>query len=174
MRRAPARGRRGLEDGDCEKLKTTQNFRRVEQNGCLLDRVAFHGHPMISALHPRTIEVTTEEHLTERGDCIIGVGADKGCAGLSSETKRALRVRGAKLKFRIFVEGENFEVSASGDPALTLTHQRDIVLRRSSFVSGRTVAVRANCAAADLPRRLVKMLTLADARGMLEILVIPT
>lgn len=146
----------------------------MEQNGHLLERVVFHGHPMVSALHPRTIEVTTEEHLTERGDCIIGVGADKGCAGLSSEAKHALRVRGAKLKFRILIDGESFEVNASGDPALTLTHPRDIVLRRSNFVNERTVAVRADLAAVDLPRRLVNMLRLVETRGLLEIVVIPS
>jgi len=155
------------------RLKTSQSLHRAEHHGRVVERVVFHGHPMVSALHPRTIEVTTEEHLTERGDCIIGVGADKGCAGLSSEAKRALRVRGAELKFRILVGGESFEVNASGDPALTLTHPKDIVLRRSSFVTERTIAVRANHAAVDMPRTMVKMLRLVGTRGLLEIVVNP-
>jgi hypothetical protein len=35
------------------------------------------------------------------------------------------------------------------------------------------VAVRANFAAMDVPRRLVRRLTLVDTRGLLEIAVIP-
>ena len=40
------------------------------------------GHPLVLGTHPTTFEVTREDHLTENGNCIIGIAADKGCAGL--------------------------------------------------------------------------------------------
>ena len=41
------------------------------------------GHPLVLGTHPTTFEVTREDHLTSSGNCIIGIAADKGCAGLS-------------------------------------------------------------------------------------------
>ena len=38
------------------------------------------GHPLVSSRHPTTFEVTKDEHLTAAGDCIIGIGADRGAA----------------------------------------------------------------------------------------------
>jgi hypothetical protein len=149
-----------------------QRLRRLERSSVLLDRVSFRGHPMVSALHPRTIEVTTEDHLSERGDCIIGVGADKGCAGLATHTKGVLQTEGARLVFRIMVVGQVFEVNAFGDPRLSLAHPTDIVLRRSSFVTDRTIALKADYAAVDLPRRMVEKLRSEETRGVLEIEVV--
>ena len=48
------------------------------------------GHPLVLGTHPTTFEVTCEKHLTENGNCIIGVAADKGCAGLSADFNRCL------------------------------------------------------------------------------------
>jgi hypothetical protein len=39
------------------------------------EEIPFVGHAMVRATHARTIEITTEGHLTARGDCIIGVAA---------------------------------------------------------------------------------------------------
>lgn len=35
------------------------------------------GHPNIKATHRTTIEVTKDNYLTGRGDCILGIDADK-------------------------------------------------------------------------------------------------
>ena len=58
------------------------------------EAIGFRGHPMVRSLHPTTIEVTTESHLTEKGDCIIGVGATKGCLQLSEEVKEGAQKEG--------------------------------------------------------------------------------
>ena len=146
-----------------------QRQRGSEPEKTVLERVLFHGHPMVRALHPTTIEITTEEHLTERGDCIIGIGASSGCAGLRAETRRALGVDGARVSIRILVAGERFEVRGVGDSRLPLSNQRDIVIRRSTYVDGRTLAVRADFAAVDIPRKIVETLKRADASGVLEV-----
>ena len=133
------------------------------------DVVEFRGHAMVRSTHPTTIEVTTEEDLTENGDCIIGVGASKGCAGLSGGVKRAIRRPGSKVTLRVLVRGLAFEVRAYGDPRLTLTDPHEMVIRRSDFVSGRTLAVRADASARTMPRDLVRLLRSPATRGTLEI-----
>ncbi len=136
-----------------------------------VDRILFRGHPMVRSLHPTTIEVTTEEHLTERGDCIIGVGASKGCAQLDETLKEALRRGESKVLFTIRAGGESFGFVAEGDPGLGLSHPHDMVIRKSRFVSDRTLAVGASVAAKDIPRTLVAVLRDPRTVGVLEIRV---
>lgn len=124
---------------------------------------------MVRSAHPTTIEVTTEERLTARGDCIIGVGASSGCAQLNERVKEGLRRKGSKVTIRIAVGARSFVLKAEGDPRLELKHPHDIVIRKSDFVSDRTLAIRADAAARDLPRDMVRLLREPGAAGTLEI-----
>lgn len=135
----------------------------------LVESVNFRGHPLVRSLHSTTIEVTTEESLTENGDCIVGVGAAKGCAGLDSRVKEALRRRGAMVTIRLVAGTFSFSIRASGDPRLQLSHKHDMVIRRSDFISDRTLAIRADAAAKDVPRELVNLLRNPTTVGTLEI-----
>jgi len=136
------------------------------------DVVTFRGHPMVRSLHPTTIEITTVDHLTERGDCIIGVCASKGCAQLDPWVKEGLRRTGSKVTARFVVGSFRFEVRAVGDPRLLLSHPHDIVIRRSEFASERTLAVRADKASKDIPREMVRLLRNHSTSGALEIEVV--
>ncbi len=131
--------------------------------------VEFRGHRLVRATHPTTIEITTEEYLTENGDCIIGVGASKGCAGLGAALKEGLRKRGSRVTVRVVAGSKSFEVRAAGDPKLQLSDPHEMIIRRSDFVSERTLAVRADAASRDLPRDLVRLLRNPDTRARLEI-----
>ncbi len=133
------------------------------------DSVTFRGHPMVRSTHPTTIEVTTEGRLTENGDCIIGVGASKGCGQLDARVRERLRRKETRVTLRILVGSRSFEVWAAGDPRLELSHPHDMVIRRSEFVSDRTLAVRSSAAAKDVPRDMVRMLRDPDTVGRLEL-----
>lgn len=135
----------------------------------LLQKVRFRGHPLITATHETTLEITTDESLTERGDCIVGVCASSGCAGLSPELKRAIARDGSRVNVRLMAGGHAFLIRARGDDRLTLTDTNDIVIRKSGYVCGRTLAVMANASAADMPRDMVKFLREKGAEGTLEI-----
>jgi hypothetical protein len=124
---------------------------------------------MVRSLHSNTIEITTEEHLTEKGDCIVGVGAAKGCSQLSEALKTALRAEQARVTIRVLVGNESFELAAEGDQGLELSHPEDIVIRRSRFMSSRTLAVGATAAARDIPRSIVSRLKNPETVGVLEI-----
>ncbi len=143
--------------------------RALLEKRAVRDVVTFRGHPLLRSAHPTTIEITTEAHLTENGDCIIGVGASKGCAGLDPSVRGALKSEGAKVTLRILVGSQSFEVRAEGDPRLELSHPGDMVIRKSEFVSDRTLAVRASAASKDIPREMVRLLRDPDTVGTLEI-----
>ena len=74
------------------------------------------GHPLVLGTHPTTFEVTCEDHLTENGNCIIGIAADKGCAGLSAAFKRVLARDDAVLSTRLECGGVAAEVRSRGRP----------------------------------------------------------
>jgi len=119
------------------------------------------GHPLVLGTHPTTFEVTREEHLTENGNCIIGIAADKGCAGLSPSFKKALASDAAVLFTRLECDGMAVEIVSRGSSRMTLDHPADMVWRRSSFVCGRTIGILSDTVAATLPRNLMALL----ARG---------
>ena len=122
------------------------------------EEVTASGHENIEATHPTTLEITKETRLSRRGDCIIAVGTDKSLADFSEEFKESLRQSNAKLTLTIEINGITEQISAHGSPNLILTHQSDMVVRKSSYVDNRTLAVNADKAACDLSRELVEKL----------------
>lgn len=121
------------------------------------DVVKFKGHINIKAMHKTTLEVTKEDYLTLRGDCIIGVLANKGCADLSEDLKELIR-KGSKLKITLIVENEKFQFSAYGSSKLELSDPTSIVIRKSGFISPRTLAIYSEASAFDIPRNIVELL----------------
>ena len=51
------------------------------------DEIIFYGHPNVRSTHTRTIEITKAPTLSLRGDCIIGVNANKACRDLKPTLK---------------------------------------------------------------------------------------
>lgn len=125
------------------------------------------GHENIQATHRTTFEITKEPTLTKRGDCIIAVEATKGVADLPLEFKKAARKENAKITVTIEADGLREVVRASGNPRLSFTHPTDLVIRKSGYVCGRTVAVRADKVASDLSRKLVEKMQ--SSRQKIEI-----
>lgn len=119
------------------------------------DVVTARGHPNIRAEHETTFEVTTEPSLTPRGDCIVGVQADKAASDLSRELKLALRDPRTMLLILLIADGSYDIVEAWGDERLTMEDPKKIVVRRSSYVGPETLAVGASKAARDLRRDLI-------------------
>jgi uncharacterized protein len=136
---------------------------------CVAEEITFVGHQMVRATHGRTIEITTERHLTPRGDCIIGVGATKGVAQLSPAMKSALRSDLASVRLTVVTPAGKFTFAAKGSSALSFENPTDMVIRMSDFVCGRTLAIRAESSAKEIPRELVRSLKSPEAAGLLRI-----
>ncbi|NAZ27378.1 MAG: DUF371 domain-containing protein [Thermogladius sp.] len=116
------------------------------------------GHPNIKATHRTTIEVTREDYLTERGDCIIGVSADKAARDLSDSFKEIARRHDAVIVVRLLAGDLSEVILAEGHPGLVFGDGKRIIIRKSSFIEPATIGVRANKAAGDLNRDLVEYL----------------
>jgi len=116
------------------------------------------GHENIQSTHETTFEITKETVLMKRGDCIIAVGATKGATDLHPDFKEAAKRRDTQIT--IMVEAGNMKevVKAKGSPRLSFTHPTDLVVRKSDYVCGRTIAIKADRAAKDLSRKLVEKL----------------
>jgi len=114
------------------------------------------GHENIQATHRATIEFTKDKHLSRNGDCIIAVDADKALPDLSREFKESLRKPNARLTIMVEANGITEQINAHGSQNLLLTHSSDMVVRKSTYVDGRTLAVGADKAARDLSRELVE------------------
>lgn len=124
----------------------------------LEDIIIARGHPNVRARHRTTLEITRDDYLTPRGDCIVGIMADKATMQLNPEVKGALKTPGSRVQVVLETPGARDRVEAWGDPRLSLSDARRLIVRRSSYVEPATLAIRADKAAAHLDRSLVSEL----------------
>lgn len=130
--------------------------------------IPFYGHQNVRALHPRTIEITTEPDLTVQGDCIIGVSASCGCKEIPQKIKKKLKTD-SKITITIQVNEKSFTVTGKGHPDLRLENPHDIVIRKSNFLCPRTLAVGCDLASDDIPRYMIKQLQNPKTKGLFVI-----
>ena len=133
--------------------------------------IEFFGHENIRSNHKKTIEITKESHLTPRGDCIIGVSANSSCADLPDALKNKLKNSETNVRFSIQVDDYEFILEGKGHSDLTLTHDEDIVLRKSNFTCPRTISVKCDKASDLVPREMVSKLQNSKTKGLFVITV---
>lgn len=115
--------------------------------------------------------ITKERQVTKRGDCVVAVDADKAVADLSAEFKHALRQPNAKLTIELEVDGLTGQINAFGSPELVLNHPNDLVIRKSEFISDRTLAVKADKSSGDLSKIVVEKLKNPEQQVTLTLIV---
>jgi len=135
------------------------------------DEVSFYGHINIQSLHPRTIEITKDAKLSSRGDCIVGVRANKSCSDLNHTLRQALKNDGSLVKIEIIVGNSSFKISGRGDKELLLFSRDDIVIRKSNFVCPRTMSIGCDKASCDIPRETILSLKDPATKGIFMITV---
>ena len=135
------------------------------------DEVAFYGHPNVLSLHARTIEITKDGSLTPKGDCIVGVRANKACVDLDASVKRRLASNDSIVRVEIFVNNVSFVINGHGDARLTLHNAHDIVVRKTNFTCPRTLSIRCDKASSDMPRNMVTLLQDKASKGIFRITI---
>jgi hypothetical protein len=135
------------------------------------DEITFTGHPNVISTHTKTIEITKAPTLSVRGDCIIGVNANKGCRDLKPALRDLLRQANLVVKIELEVGDLSFAIDGLSDSRLSLLNDHDIVIRKSNFVCPRTVAISCNKSSYDIPRDLVYLLRKPQMQGLLRIRV---
>lgn len=129
------------------------------------------GHPNVLAKHPTTFEITKDTELTRRGDCVIGVNANKGPQDFSNQFRDLCRHDESRIQVQLEADGIVEFIEGRGSPKLTFNHSSESVGRKSSYASSRTIMVRADKAARDLNRELTDALTHSDTKLWVRITV---
>lgn len=124
----------------------------------LVEEFFAQGHQNVLGTHSMTFEITKDSHLTRRGDCVIAVNATKAPADFSSEFKNLCRHEETQITIMLEAAGMIDIVRGSGSPGLKFADPNEMVGRKSSFVSDRTIMVQADKAARDLKRSLINSL----------------
>lgn len=128
------------------------------------------GHPNILATHKSTLEITKENYLTKRGDCVIGINADKSVSDLNPVLKKIIKMPQSKITLILESEGIKDEIHGSGDPRLTLSNPLSMVIRKSGYISDRTLMIYSDKAAIDIRRDLINVLR--DVKSLLKVTII--
>ena len=123
-------------------------------------RVTFfaHGHENLLSTHMTTFEVTKENILSKLGNCIVAVGATIGAIDLPFEFKKAAAKENTTITITLEADTLKERIKAKGSPKLSFTHITDLVVRKSEFICGRTLAINADKASADFSRDLIEKL----------------
>lgn len=133
--------------------------------------IEFFGHENIKATHKTTMEITKDDYLTPRGDCIIGIKASKSCRDISNEFKMLLK-GGHKVKVTIEVDGIRDVFFGYGSSKLILKSENSIVIRKSDFIDERTILIKSEKAANDIDRRIIKKLKNPKKKGIMILEII--
>ena len=123
----------------------------------VLDIVYAYGHKNISCMHRTTIEITKDDHLTENGDCILAVGASKGCFNLNNELKNQIWKKN-KIKVTLRVGSIEDSFFGFGSEKLKLVDESDIVFRKSDYICERTALINCNKASNQIDRKIITAL----------------
>ncbi|HDD35898.1 MAG TPA: DUF371 domain-containing protein [Archaeoglobus veneficus] len=131
------------------------------------------GHPNITALHKTTFEVTKDSELSKRGDCIIGVRANKAIRDLNENLKEMLKLGyKAKITLELPDYGIKDEIVGLGNEKMSFKHKKDIVVRKSNYVCDRTLLIKATKSAFEIDREMIKLLKDPSTRLILKIEII--
>lgn len=123
----------------------------------ILEKISAYGHENILCTHNTTIELTKENCLTKKGNCILGINASKACNDLTDVLKKNIK-KGRKLKITIKTDQFTDTFYGYGNKDLTLMDKNDIVFRKSDFICGRTILINCTKSSRELNRGLVREL----------------
>jgi len=129
------------------------------------------GHQAVLSTHPTTLEITKESALSKNGNCIVAVESSAGLRDLPEAMKNALSSETCRARLTLMLGDHRFSIEGHGAESLTFSHPTDIVVRKSGFVSDRTLMVHADRAAADLPKSLVELLQDPGQKILVELTV---
>lgn len=114
-----------------------------------------YGHENILSKHKTTLEFTKDEDLSLKGDCIIGIKADFSLPLLKKFIKS---LKNNKITITVNNNNENDVEKINAEINPSFNSDKDIVVRKSDYIDGRTFAINADKAAVELNRELINFL----------------
>ena len=120
----------------------------------MIYRFHAYGHPNVLAKHKTTLEFTKDGELSLEGDCIVGVNADFELNKLKEFIKKS---RTNKITITISTNKKTHEkINATINP--DFNSDKELVIRKTYFISERTFAINADKAAVGLNKHLIESL----------------
>ena len=110
-----------------------------------------YGHENITAKHKTTLEFTKDKEVTKTGDCIVGTKADFGLKSIKKFIKN-------KKKLKIIMKAGDFSEEIRCEINPNFNDDEEIVIRKSDFISKRTLGINADKAAVDLNKEFIKLM----------------
>ena len=114
-----------------------------------------HGHPNILATHKTTLEFTKEKELSLEGNCIVGIASDFELSEIKNFIKNC-----KNKKIKITIEAPNKKINDTIEAEINsdFNSGNEIVIRKTDFISERTLAIKSDKAAFELKRELIEFL----------------
>lgn len=109
------------------------------------------GHINLLATHKNTLEFTKDKELSKTGDCIVGVRANFKATSMKKIVNSCSKI---KLTMRV---GNHEEVFIA-DSNKEFSDEHELVLRRSNFLSERTIGNYVNRTSLDIDRKTAKLM----------------
>ena len=120
-----------------------------------------YGHPNILATHKTTLEFTKDKEVTLKGDCIVGVKADFDLDELNNFIKKA---KNDKITIKISTSNNKFQETINAETNPNFGNDKELVIRKTDFVSERTFAIKADKAAFELNKDLIRFLKQKESK----------
>ena len=129
------------------------------------------GHPNILATHKTTLEFTKDNEMSLRGDCIVGVKADFDLKELENFMEKSKNKKIA-ITIETLTQNKKYKtnqetIKAEINPCFD--SYKEIVIRKTNFVSEKTFAMKADKVAFDLNRELIRFLQKRENKIMIVI-----
>lgn len=119
------------------------------------------GHHNVTSRHNTTLEFTKDQEITPRGDCIIGVKSD-------FDTKKIKEFIADKNKIVLrFYYGELCIEKLEFIPNKDFSNENEIVIRKTEFISNRTLGLRCNKSSYQLEPQLINLMK--DPKNMITV-----
>ena len=116
-----------------------------------------YGHQNVLGTHKTTLEFTKDSDLSLKGDCIIGVKADFDLKKIKELIQNA-KNKTITISIETVSAPEKINETVTAQINFGFDSNREIVIRKTDFLSQRTLAVMTDKAANDLDRKFIDYL----------------
>lgn len=111
-----------------------------------------YGHKNILGTHKTTLEFTKDSELTLKGNCIVGIKADFDLNDIKNFIKKT---KNKKIKIIIETADKKIKETINAELNPNFDSNKEIVIRKTDFVSERTLAIKADKTAFELKREFI-------------------
>ena len=112
-----------------------------------------YGHENILSDHPTTLEFTKDTYVTKKGDCIVGIKADFEIEEIKKLIAKCKKENNYSITIQIETKGNKETVNAQLNPGFS--SETEIVIRKSGFLSERTLAIKADKSSKEFSKALI-------------------